>query len=182
MENARPAGTVVGPFGREMNLRLKINNRVRNVTINRAASRDEISLDGKGIAAEVVEVRTGVFSILIASKVFEARVWAAADGARVAIGGVEYQAQVEDPRQWRRGAAASTGVEGRQKVTAPMPGKVVRILVKSGDKVALGQGLLIVEAMKMQNEIKAAKEGTVEKIIVQEGQPVNAGEILAIIA
>lgn len=165
-----------------MNFRLKINNRSRNVTINRGASRDEISLDGKGIAAEVVEVRTGVFSVLIDGKVFDARVWSAADGAHIAIGGVEYQVQIEDPRQWRRGAAGSSAMEGRQNVTAPMPGKVVRILVKSGEKIALGQGLLIVEAMKMQNEIKALKDGTVEKMIVQEGQPVNAGEVLAVIA
>lgn len=165
-----------------MNLLLKINNRNRNVTVNRGASRAEISLDGKGIAAEVVEVRAGVFSVLIDGKVFEARVWSAADGTRVAIGGVEYQAQLEDPRQWRRGSADSAGVEGRQNVTAPMPGKVVRILVKSGEKVALGQGLFIVEAMKMQNEIKAPKDGTVEKMIVHEGQPVNAGEVLAVIA
>lgn len=165
-----------------MNLRLKINNRVRNVTINKGPSRDEISLDGKGIAADIVEVRAGIFSVLIESKVFEARVWRAANGVHVAIGGVEYLAQLQDPRQWRRGAAGSSAMEGRQNVIAPMPGKVVRILVKSGEKIALGQGLLIVEAMKMQNEIKAAKDGTVEKLIVQEGQPVNAGEVLAVIA
>ena len=164
-----------------MNLRLKINNRVRSVTINEGASRDEISLDGKGIAAEVTEARPGIFSVLIDGKVFDARVWPAADGVHVAIDGVEYLAQLEDPRQWRRGAAGSSAMEGRQNVTAPMPGKVVRILVKGGEKVALGQGLLIVEAMKMQNEIKAAREGTVEKVIVQEGQPVNAGEVLAIV-
>ena len=165
-----------------MNLRLKINNRLRNVTINKAASRDEISLDGKGISAEVIEVRSGILSALIDGKVFDARVWPMADGLHVAIGGVEYLAHLEDPRQWRRGAGGSSAMEGRQNVTAPMPGKVVRILVKSGEKIALGQGLLIVEAMKMQNEIKAAKEGTVEKMMVQEGQPVNAGEVLAIIA
>lgn len=165
-----------------MNLRIKINNRVRNVAIHRGSSRDEISLDGKGIAADVVEVRTGVFSVLIDGKVFEACVWHAGEGARVAIRGVEYIAQIEDPRQWRRGAAGSSSVEGRHNITAPMPGKVVRVLVKGGEKVALGQGLLIVEAMKMQNEIKALKDGTVEKVAVQEGQPVNAGQVLAVIA
>ena len=65
---------------------------------------------------------------------------------------------------------------------APMPGKVVRVLVESGSAVAAGQGLLVVEAMKMQNEIKSPKEGKVERINVREGQAVNAGEVLAIIA
>ena len=165
-----------------MNLRLKINNRVRNVTINKGTARDEVSLDGKGVAAEIIEVRAGVFSVLIDGRVFEARVWPASDGLRIAVGGVEYLAQNDDPRQWRRGGRSSAALEGCQNVTAPMPGKVVRILVKGGEKVALGQGLLIVEAMKMQNEIKALKDGTIEKMIVQEGQPVNAGELLAIIA
>ena len=60
-----------------------------------------------------------------------------------------------------------------------MPGKVVRLLVKVGDHVEAGQGLLVVEAMKMQNEIRSPKTGTVERLLAQEGQPVNAGEILA---
>jgi biotin carboxyl carrier protein len=60
-----------------------------------------------------------------------------------------------------------------------MPGKVVRLLVQVGDKVEAGQGLLVVEAMKMQNEIRSPKGGTVERLQVKEGQPVNAGEVLA---
>jgi biotin carboxyl carrier protein len=60
-----------------------------------------------------------------------------------------------------------------------MPGKIIRVLVQAGDKVEAGQGLLVVEAMKMQNEIRSPKSGTVERLLVKEGQPVNAGEILA---
>ena len=63
-----------------------------------------------------------------------------------------------------------------------MAGKVVRLLVKAGDKVEAGQGLLVVEAMKMQNEIRSTKSGIVERLLAKEGQPVNAGEILAWIA
>ena len=63
-----------------------------------------------------------------------------------------------------------------------MPGKVVRVLVKPGSTVTPGQGLLVVEAMKMQNEIKSPKEGKVERIGVSEGQTVSAGEIIAVIA
>ena len=63
-----------------------------------------------------------------------------------------------------------------------MPGKVVRVLVKAGDAVKAGQGLLVIEAMKMQNEIRSPKSGTVEKLLAAEGQPVNAGETLAVVA
>jgi biotin carboxyl carrier protein len=69
--------------------------------------------------------------------------------------------------------------EGRQQITAPMPGKVVRILKNAGVAVEAGEGLLVVEAMKMQNEIRSPKRGKVEKILVKEGQAVNAGEVLA---
>ena len=72
--------------------------------------------------------------------------------------------------------------EGRQKVIAPMPGKVIRILVRVGDSVTVGQGLVVVEAMKMQNEIRSPKSGAVERLSVIEGQTVNAGEAIAVIA
>ena len=63
-----------------------------------------------------------------------------------------------------------------------MPGKIVRVLVKAGDTVEMKQGLLVVEAMKMQNEIRSPKSGRVERLLVKEGQAVNAGEILAVVA
>ncbi len=165
-----------------MDLRVKINGRIRIVKINPGASRSEFSLDGQGIAAEIVEAQPGILSVLIDGKVFEARIWCAPDALRVAIQGTEYLAQLEDPRQWRRAGRGASGAEGRQNIIAPMPGKVVRVLVKKGEKVTPGQGLLTVEAMKMQNEIKSQREGTIEKISVQEGQPVNAGEVLLVIA
>jgi biotin carboxyl carrier protein len=67
-------------------------------------------------------------------------------------------------------------------VLAPMPGKVIRVLVKTGDSIEMKQGLVVVEAMKMQNEIRSPKSGTVERLMVREGQTVNTGEVLAIIA
>lgn len=165
-----------------MNLQLKINSRVRNVKIKRATSRKEFSLDGQGVAADIVELESGVFSVLLGGTVFEVRVAPAQSGIRIAIDGHEYLVEYEDPRQWRRSGSGSVGAQGRQNITAPMPGKIVRLLVKNGDKVERGQGLLIIEAMKMQNEIKSPKEGTVEKVAVAESQPVNAGEVLAVIA
>jgi len=66
-------------------------------------------------------------------------------------------------------------------VTTPMPGKIVLVLVKSGEVVEVGQGIVVVEAMKMQNEIRSPKSGTVERLLVIEGQTVNAGEVVAIV-
>lgn len=93
-------------------------------------------------------------------------------------GGLEFVAEVIDPRSWRGRRHGGAEAEGRQQITAPMPGKVVRLLVKAGDTVEAGQGLLVVEAMKMQNEIRSPKRGEVERVLVVEGQAVNAGEVL----
>jgi biotin carboxyl carrier protein len=165
-----------------MNLQLKINRRTRSVRITSTTSRTEFSLDGQGVAADVVELESGVFSVLLGGAVFEVRVVTAESGVRIAIDGHEYFVEYEDPRQWRRSGSGPVGAQGRQNITAPMPGKIVQLLVKKGDKVEQGQGLLIIEAMKMQNEIKSPKEGTVEKVAVAESQPVNAGEVLVVIA
>jgi biotin carboxyl carrier protein len=70
---------------------------------------------------------------------------------------------------------------GEQKLTASMPGKVVRVLAKPGDTVAAGQGVVVIEAMKMQNEVRAAKDGMVKTLLAREGANVNAGEVLAIL-
>ena len=72
-------------------------------------------------------------------------------------------------------------MEGRQNVTAPMPGKVVRLLVADGDSVQAGQGIAVVEAMKMQNEMKAPRSGRVAALAVHEGDTVGAGAVLAVI-
>ena len=165
-----------------MNIPLKIGTRARSVKINRTGNRCEFSLDGKGIAVDLVEVEPCIFSVLLSGEAFEVRVEPTVGGARLYVDGREYVVEFLDPRQWRRSRGGVSAAEGRQNVIAPMPGKVVRVLVAPGNTVEAGQGLLVVEAMKMQNEIKSPKEGKVERISVAEGQPVNAGEVLAVIA
>jgi biotin carboxyl carrier protein len=89
--------------------------------------------------------------------------------------------EIIDPRAWRRGRGGGIELEGRQQLIAPMPGKIVRVLVAKGQQVEAGQGLLVIEAMKMQNELRSPKSGAVEKV-AREGQTVNAGEILAVVS
>ena len=86
-----------------------------------------------------------------------------------------------DARRYRRAADGPVAADGELRVVAPMPGRVVRVLVKPGDEVSLRQGLVVVEAMKMENEISAAKAGRVKDVAVEPGQSVEAGRLLVTI-
>jgi biotin carboxyl carrier protein len=86
-----------------------------------------------------------------------------------------------DARRFQRGESGGGAKKGAQRITAPMPGRVVRILVKPGDEVAHRQGVVVVEAMKMENELGAPKSGRVKEVAVTEGQSVEAGRLLVVI-
>ncbi len=147
-----------------------------SVTI--AGSTHEIDLEALG--AQITAVEPGVYSVLLEGRSYEARTEPGEDGVVVFIDGHRFEAEIRDPRRWSR-RGARQGAEGSVKVTAPMPGKVVRLLVASGDEVTAGQGLLVVEAMKMQNELKSPKAGRVASLHAQQGETVSAGEVLAVI-
>ena len=137
-------------------------------------------IDGRTIAIDAAKTTPGAYSILLAGRSFEVTVEGAGDGLLLRTAGREFHVEIFDPRSWRRGRGGSVEIEGRQQVAAPMPGKIVRVLAALGQKVEAGQGLLVIEAMKMQNEIRSPKSGTVERL-AREGQTVNAGEILAVV-
>jgi biotin carboxyl carrier protein len=167
-----------------MKLHIEFNSRMREVELHGAGSggRWRCVIDRREIEADASEINPGVFSILIGGEAFEARVEPFTGKLRVHVDGKEYVAAVQDPRQWRRGDGAAAVSQGRQQLIAPMPGKIVRVLVKPGEEVEAGQGIVVVEAMKMQNAVRSPKGGTVERVLVAEGQAVNAGEVVAIIA
>jgi len=151
----------------------------RVVELERTESNWRISVDGHPLDADVVDVAPYTFSILLRGRVHEVRVAAAPNGTLQIQDGLQtFTAEVVDPRAWRRRRHGDVEAEGRQQVAAPMPGKIVRVLVKAGDKVEAGQGLVVVEAMKMQNEIRSPKSGTVERVLANEGQAVNNGDVL----
>ena len=151
----------------------------RQVELGREGDRWRLSLNGRPFEADVIEVAPNTFSILISGRSHEVRVFPSPDGTlQLQNGTHHFTAEVIDPRAWRGRRHGGVEAEGRQQITAPMPGKIVRLLVKAGDKVDSGQGLLVVEAMKMQNEIRSPKSGTVERVLAVEGQAVNAGETL----
>jgi len=144
------------------------------------ASRVTFTVDGRPVEADAVRISRGVYSILLGGRSLEVIAEEASDGLLLRANGRECHVEIFDPRSWRRGGGAGIELEGRQQLVAPMPGKVVRVLVAAGQQVSAGQGLLVIEAMKMQNEVRSPKSGTVERL-AREGQTVNAGEILAIV-
>jgi biotin carboxyl carrier protein len=150
----------------------------RSVELEGNHGRGRVAIDGRTLEAEVLRLTPNSFSILLGGRSYELCVTRQPDGSlKVQQGASEFVARVVDPRAWR-GRSGVIEAEGRQNVLAPMPGKVVRLLVRTGDQVEAGQGLVVVEAMKMQNELRSPKRGTVQRLAVAEGEAVNAGQVL----
>ena len=163
-----------------MKFEVRIGKHTRVVELEREDDRWRIALDGQPVDADAVEIAPNTFSILLRGQSHEIRVTPSSDGTlTLQTGPEEFTAEVIDPRAWSGRRHSAVEAEGRQQIVAPMPGKVIRLLVKAGDTVEAGQGLLVMEAMKMQNEIRSPKSGVVERLLAAEGQAVNAGEILA---
>jgi biotin carboxyl carrier protein len=166
-----------------MKYEIVINGARRSVEFtapSREASRVTFAVDGRLVEADAIRVSSGVYSILLGGRSLEVTAEETSNGLLLRANGREFQMDIVDPRSWRRGRGAGIELEGRQQLLAPMPGKIVRVLAAAGQQVTAGQGLLVIEAMKMQNEIRSPKSGTVQQL-AREGQTVNAGEILAIV-
>ena len=166
-----------------MKYEVRISGETHIVELERHADGWQASIEGESkITADVAEVAPNVFSVLVLGRSHEVYVTPSSNvELQLQTSGSEFLAEVVDPRSWRGRRHGGAEAEGRQQIAAPMPGKVVRLLVKVGDAVDAGQGLLVVEAMKMQNEIRSPKSGRVERVLVAEGQAVNAGEVLCVV-
>ena len=163
-----------------MKFEVRIGKQIRVVELEHEDGRWRIALDGQPVDADAVEIAPNTFSVLLRGQSHEIRVTPLPNGTlTLQTGPEEFTAEVIDPRAWSGRRHSAVEAEGRQQIVAPMPGKVIRLLVKAGDTVEAGQGLLVMEAMKMQNEIRSPKSGVVERLLAEEGQAVNAGEILA---
>jgi biotin carboxyl carrier protein len=150
------------------------------VELEKDGSSYKVLLDGQPVPADVILAAPNAVSVILNGTAFEVHIAPSLDGTyKLQTGPHEFQADVRDPRAWRGRKAGALEAEGRQQIVAPMPGKIIRLLVKPGDQVEAGQGLIVVEAMKMQNEIRSPKKGKVERLQAKEGQAVNAGDVLA---
>ena len=164
-----------------MKLSLKVNGADRVIEILAPAPACRFRLDnGAECAANVVIPEPGLYSILLDGGSYDVQVERTPRHLIAVVDGHRFEIEVHDPRRWS-GRSAQQGGDAVQTVAAPMPGKVVRVLVAPGDAVESGQGVLVVEAMKMQNEMKATRAGRVISVTVKEGATVTAGEVLATI-
>ncbi len=164
-----------------MKLNLKVNGADRAIEILSPAPACRFRFDG-GVecAADVVVPEPGLYSILLDGRSYDVQVERTPRHLIAVVDGHRFEIEVRDPRRWS-GRSTHQGGDAVQIVAAPMPGKVVRVLVAPGDAVESGQGVLVVEAMKMQNEMKAARAGRVISVTVKEGATVAAGDVLATI-
>ncbi|HEV2386553.1 MAG TPA: biotin/lipoyl-containing protein [Candidatus Acidoferrales bacterium] len=164
-----------------MKREVRINGKSKMVEIERQGEGWVCRIDGEPVEADVVETGRGVYSILLGGRGFEARVAGQGGELEVDVGERRMRIEVIDPRRLSR-HHREIELAGRRQVTAPMPGKVVRVLAGAGQAVEAGAGILVLEAMKMQNEVRSPKSGLVEQLLVSEGQAVNAGDVLAVVA
>jgi biotin carboxyl carrier protein len=138
-------------------------------------------VDGREVQMDAVLPQPDVLSVLIEGKAYQIRRERIESEVLIWVGDQACTAEVRDPRSLRGRKTRADAGKGPRHLVASMPGKVVRFLVSENSAVEAGQGVVVVEAMKMQNEIKSPKKGIVLKLSVAEGAAVNAGDVLAIV-
>jgi biotin carboxyl carrier protein len=171
-----------------MNFDIEVNGRQHAVKIERAGSRYRIESDGRVDVVDVARVDRSTMSIVVEGE----RDWSyevsLTDGrepgeieVHLRAGVVQTRVVAAGDRRRRRGGDGLGAAAGPQRVIAPMPGKIVKVLVKAGDEVAARQGLVVIEAMKMENELRAVRAGQVKDVHVVDGDLVEAGRLLTVI-
>jgi biotin carboxyl carrier protein len=164
-----------------MMLEVEIDGGIRRLELEPAGAGYVIRTDGRAIAADLCELAPGVLSLLMDGRSFRCIHVPSPDERMIAVRGEQYRIAVTDPRSLR-GQRKRPGVgNGKLQIKASIPGRVAQVLVAAGDEVAAHQAILVIEAMKMQNELKAAREGRVAEVRVAVGEAVAAGQVLAIL-
>lgn len=162
-----------------MTVWLEIDGRKRRVELPSPLTGNPVEcvVDGRALSVDAQMLQPGVLSLIVGGRQYRCIL----DGNGMLIDGRRFAFEVNDPRslQGRRGAGA--GAAGPRPVKAPMPGRVVRVLVAAGEDVVEQQGIVVIEAMKMQNELKSPKAGKVVRVAVAPGDTVGAGDVLAVV-
>lgn len=170
-----------------MTFEVEIDGRARTVGVERvdgAPSRFRVTVDGRTQLVDAVRVEADTLSIVLPDEGDQSHEVGFSPGLEpgqvtVYLHGATMTATVNG-RRARRGAALAAGA-GEQRIVAPMPGKVIRVLVEPGDEVAGRQPLVVVEAMKMENELSSPRAGRVKEVAVRPGQSVEAGRLLVVV-
>jgi biotin carboxyl carrier protein len=149
------------------------------VELEREGAAWKCRLDGRELPLDVACAQDGVLSLLMNGKSYEVKQEITGAETNVVVGHERFSVALSDPRSLRARRRAGGAEQGVKKIVAPMPGKIVRLLAEEGNTVLSGQSVIVIEAMKMQNELKAPKNGVLKKIHVREGAAVEAGQALA---
>ena len=159
---------------------LQIDHRGTQFTVDVGTAGDSraVRVEGKNIVCDWVRLPDGGYSLIIDGQVYDLCVDLDTDACIVTDRSGTHPLRILDPRSLAGREPVEEGQSGLQRIRADMPGKVMRLLVKPGDSVGYDQGLLVLEAMKMQNEIRSPKSGVVREIGVQPGATVGAGDFL----
>jgi biotin carboxyl carrier protein len=148
----------------------------------REGARVVATVDDRRYEIAAHEIEPGVYLLQTGGRVYECRVGEATGATtEVQVGAQVFQIALSDPKRLRYATATGAQASGRAQVVAAMPGKVVRVVVTQGAQVEAGDALLVVEAMKMQNEMKSPKAGTVVELHAMAGATVNAGDVLVVV-
>lgn len=161
-----------------MKYRVTIEGREREIDVVVAPGGGvSVSVDGAPIDADVARVPGGL-SLRLGDRVFDVAVGGQADSMQVGAGAARSIAAVVSPRAEARSRRGSSSSGGAKELRAPMPGRVVKVLVRAGDVVAAGDPCVVVEAMKMENELRAPSDGKVAAVHVSEGASVEGKALL----
>ena len=166
-----------------MKLRVEVNGEQLLLELDNGNGSTQYVLSGASSAsgeASIAATIPGVYSVLLGSKSITVAIARRGSELEVWAGGRRHKVSLSDPRD-RAGRGGRVSAAGPVEIRAQMPGKVIKLLVEQGSKVEVGQGVIIVEAMKMQNEMKSPKDGTVHRLHAAEGSTVAAGEALMVI-
>jgi biotin carboxyl carrier protein len=166
-----------------MRYEVEVGGRIRQLVVTRADDGFAVSIDGHPVHVNAARIDKQTLSLLVddgRQQELTIVPESGTPGLTVGVGAVRVPVLVNGRRRRRRDVGAA--VSGPQRVTAPMPGKVVRVLVAPGDAVRARQPLVVIEAMKMENELRATHDGAVADVPVREGMSVEAGALLVVIA
>ena len=167
-----------------MKLKALIGDREEELVINVENGRVSAEVGGRVYELETREPQPGSFLFFLNTEVHGCRVSQRATSKEVfdvSIRGRSYEVTIVDPKRLRSGQNSDRHHQGVAQILAPMPGKVVRVQTEAGVTVEKGAGVVVVEAMKMQNEMKSPRAGVVVSLNVKPGDTVNAGDVLAVI-
>ena len=167
-----------------MKLIAKLSDQEHELHLRLSDEMATVLVDGRGYDLTVHQPAEGVVLLQSGNRVYECRVEPHQKSRNVfdvTLHGRSYTITIADPKRLRSGENSHRQDHGSAEITAPMPGKVVRVLVEAGATIEAGAGIVVVEAMKMQNEMKSPRAGVVTAINANTGDTVNAGDVLAVV-